>query len=275
MPLKTLLLIPPKYEIDFPPLGTPALAGFLKSRGKIVDQMDANHEYHVHWMDKLEIQAKDALPRPFKLFALRHIFNAAFLAKENTDVYYASCLKNFFPTAPYNDWTDSSYHFAENLLDSDFLHRFLEDEKENTSLQYYRESRLAERMIEQGVDLLGISVIGPSQIIATLTLAKHLKELEFDGLITRMVTGTDKPRIVYAPTERSRSLAPVLAVIQQWGAEHLTTYDQEWKPAAPVPGATEPGPAHSDPSSFQERRAPGFEAAAGYGRNVPDSELIS
>jgi DNA-binding HxlR family transcriptional regulator len=60
--------------------------------------------------------------------------------------------------------------------------------------------------------------------ISAKILAKHLKELEFDGLITRMVVGTDKPRIVYAPTLRSRSLAPVLSAIQQWGEEHLGVY---------------------------------------------------
>ena len=60
--------------------------------------------------------------------------------------------------------------------------------------------------------------------ISAKILAKHLKELEFDGLITRMVVGTDKPRIVYAPTQRSRSLAPVLSAIQQWGEEHLGVY---------------------------------------------------
>lgn len=176
MSLKTLLLIPPKYEVDFPPLGTPALAGFLKSRGKAVQQMDSNHEYHLHFMEKLEIKAEEEMPRTFKLFALRLLLNTHFFEKGNSDVYYAPLLKNSFKAAPYNDWTDSSYHFAENLLDSDVLHRFLEDENENTFLQYYRESRLAERILEQGVDLLGISVIGPSQMIPTLTLARHLKQ---------------------------------------------------------------------------------------------------
>lgn len=82
--------------------------------------------------------------------------------------------------------------------------------------------------------------------ISAKILAKHLKELEFDGLITRMVVGTDKPRIVYAPTLRSRSLAPVLSAIQQWGEEHLGVYgpgekqEAEAKPAKPdfSPGGT-------------------------------------
>ena len=60
--------------------------------------------------------------------------------------------------------------------------------------------------------------------ISAKILAKHLKELEFDGLITRMVVGTEKPRIVYAPTLRSRSLEPILSAIRQWGSEHLGAY---------------------------------------------------
>ncbi|GEM_PF-295839 len=68
--------------------------------------------------------------------------------------------------------------------------------------------------------------------ISAKILAKHLKELEFDGLITRMVVGTDKPRIVYAPTSRSRSLAPVLSAIQQWGEDHLGVYGPGHTPEA-------------------------------------------
>jgi DNA-binding HxlR family transcriptional regulator len=60
--------------------------------------------------------------------------------------------------------------------------------------------------------------------ISAKILAKHLKELEYDGLITRMVVGSDKPRIVYAPTSRSRSLEPILSAIRQWGSEHLDAY---------------------------------------------------
>jgi DNA-binding HxlR family transcriptional regulator len=76
--------------------------------------------------------------------------------------------------------------------------------------------------------------------ISAKILAKHLKELEFDGLITRMVTGTDKPRIVYAPTQRSRTLEPILSAIQQWGADHLTAYGPETAPEIPAQGLAAP-----------------------------------
>jgi DNA-binding HxlR family transcriptional regulator len=105
-----------------------------------------------------------------------------------------------------------------------------------------------------------------SKGISAKILAKHLKELEFDGLITRMVTGTDKPRIVYAPTERSRSLAPVLAVIQQWGTEHLDVYTEE-DLAVRTPEAPR---SHTGPLPVGAVPEP-----TAYERSVPDIALVS
>lgn len=105
-----------------------------------------------------------------------------------------------------------------------------------------------------------------SKGISAKILAKHLKELEFDGLITRMVTGTDKPRIVYAPTERSRTLAPVLAVIQQWGTEHLDAYGEEGQAAG----------SPAEPRLHAGRLPAGaVQEPALYERSVPDIALVS
>jgi DNA-binding HxlR family transcriptional regulator len=84
--------------------------------------------------------------------------------------------------------------------------------------------------------------------ISAKILAKHLKELEYDGLITRMVVGTDKPRIVYAPTDRSRSLAPVLSAIQQWGEEHLGVYGPDQAAVSEAGPITDFVPVHPTPS---------------------------
>jgi DNA-binding HxlR family transcriptional regulator len=108
-----------------------------------------------------------------------------------------------------------------------------------------------------------------SKGISAKILAKHLKELEFDGLITRMVTGTDKPRIVYAPTERSRTLAPVLAAIQQWGTEHLDVYAEE-APQTKADGAQTY--AGGLPAGAVREPAPVAET---YERSVPDIALVS
>jgi DNA-binding HxlR family transcriptional regulator len=108
-----------------------------------------------------------------------------------------------------------------------------------------------------------------SQGISAKILAKHLKELEYDGLITRMVTGTDKPRILYTPTERSRSLAPVLAAIQQWGENHLGSYG----PNQAAPEA----PSVAKPAAFPGGNLPGVRESgpSAYGKLVPDIALIS
>lgn len=65
--------------------------------------------------------------------------------------------------------------------------------------------------------------------ISAKMLAKHLKELEFDGLLARLEipsasNPTVKPRIIYTPTNRSRSLAPILDAILSWGKDHLVEY---------------------------------------------------
>jgi DNA-binding HxlR family transcriptional regulator len=88
--------------------------------------------------------------------------------------------------------------------------------------------------------------------ISAKILAKHLKELEYDGLITRMVVGTDKPRIVYAPTDRSRSLAPVLSAIQQWGEEHLGVYGPDQAVVSEAGPITDFVPVHPAPSVPRE-----------------------
>ncbi len=117
-----------------------------------------------------------------------------------------------------------------------------------------------------------------SKGISAKILAKHLKELEFDGLITRMVTGTVKPRIVYAPTERSRTLAPVLAAISQWGQEHLDAYGETgalkgYAEAVPaLPGDSVREPAGRDlPGAGSASRGAEVQSA----RPVPDIALIS
>ena len=126
-----------------------------------------------------------------------------------------------------------------------------------------------------------------SQGISAKILAKHLKELEYEGLITRMVTGTDKPRIVYAPTERSRSLAPILDAIQLWGENHLGAYgpnaanevaaitaisDSSATGPNAQPAAKSVGPR---PDPFLGKGGLREPAPSAYGRTVPDIELVS
>jgi DNA-binding HxlR family transcriptional regulator len=53
-------------------------------------------------------------------------------------------------------------------------------------------------------------------------LTNALRELERDGLITRTHYPEIPPRVEYRPSERSRSLLPILAQLQDWARAHLT-----------------------------------------------------
>lgn len=52
-------------------------------------------------------------------------------------------------------------------------------------------------------------------------LAQQLRELERDGIVTRVVHPEVPPRVEYALTPRGRSLWPVLQAMHAWGAAAL------------------------------------------------------
>lgn len=56
--------------------------------------------------------------------------------------------------------------------------------------------------------------------IASNILAERLKRLEAAGLVSRQTDPEDARRMIYAPTDRGRSLAPLLRDIAAWGREH-------------------------------------------------------
>src|SRR4051812_23610695 len=51
-------------------------------------------------------------------------------------------------------------------------------------------------------------------------LALHLRELESDGLIQRVVDGSSPQRVEYSLTELGHALTPVLDAMAQWGLRH-------------------------------------------------------
>ena len=57
--------------------------------------------------------------------------------------------------------------------------------------------------------------------IATNVLADRLERLERAGLATRAQDASDRRRVVYALSERGRSLSPVLRVLREWGLAHI------------------------------------------------------
>jgi DNA-binding HxlR family transcriptional regulator len=51
-------------------------------------------------------------------------------------------------------------------------------------------------------------------------LTLQLRELERDGVIARTVHPEVPPRVDYALTEFGRSLAPILLMMERWGAQY-------------------------------------------------------
>jgi DNA-binding HxlR family transcriptional regulator len=52
----------------------------------------------------------------------------------------------------------------------------------------------------------------------TKTLTRQLRELEEDGIVRRTVHDQVPPRVDYALTDLGRSLAPIVAAMDAWGA---------------------------------------------------------
>jgi DNA-binding HxlR family transcriptional regulator len=52
--------------------------------------------------------------------------------------------------------------------------------------------------------------------VSPKVLTSALRELERDGLVTRTHYAEIPPRVEYRPSERSRSLLPILAQLQEW-----------------------------------------------------------
>ncbi len=57
--------------------------------------------------------------------------------------------------------------------------------------------------------------------VSPRTLTKQLRELEQDGLIRRTVYPQVPPKVEYDLTPKGQTLRPVLAVLMDWGQEHV------------------------------------------------------
>ncbi|WP_195907841.1 winged helix-turn-helix transcriptional regulator [Microbacterium gorillae] len=53
----------------------------------------------------------------------------------------------------------------------------------------------------------------------TKTVTRQLRELEEDGIVQRTVHPEVPPRVEYRLTARGRSLAPLVTMMNDWGAE--------------------------------------------------------
>jgi radical SAM superfamily enzyme YgiQ (UPF0313 family) len=174
---KVLLCIPPDYDRNYPPLGTPALNAFLKKNDVSCSQTDLNLGYR----DFLarSVSSASGLTLEEQRFFLEPLLKKYF--NENLQGrYYSSLLPGANNEAssylPYGNNTNSSFYFSEQLLSSGHLWRYLEDKEENTFYRFYESSGICDRLEKERISLLGISVISPTQAIASLTLGLLIKK---------------------------------------------------------------------------------------------------
>jgi DNA-binding HxlR family transcriptional regulator len=57
--------------------------------------------------------------------------------------------------------------------------------------------------------------------VSEKVLIQQLKQLEFDGLITRQVQSTVPPRVDYSLTPSTYALGPILQTLGDWAQNHL------------------------------------------------------
>ncbi len=56
--------------------------------------------------------------------------------------------------------------------------------------------------------------------VTSMMLAKCLRELEADGIVSRLKLNTAPPRVEYSLTESAKALVPVLHGLYAWGEAH-------------------------------------------------------
>ena len=63
-------------------------------------------------------------------------------------------------------------------------------------------------------------------------LTQQLRELEEDGLVSRLVYAQIPPKVEYSLTPAGRSLLPILSTMCQWGKDYAEEFSQN---APPLP----------------------------------------
>ncbi|MCX7927420.1 MAG: cobalamin-dependent protein [Candidatus Omnitrophica bacterium] len=174
---QVLLCIPPDYDHEYPALGTAVLQAYLKKHKVSCLQIDLNLAYRKFLAQ--HVWAETELTLEEQIFFLPWLIKK-FFRNCLKGRYYEDCLARqsdgIFPELPYGNNTNSSFFFCEHLLSSEYLFRYLEDEEENTFWQFFTQSGILDIIQQEDIKLVGISIISPSQAIASLTLALLIKK---------------------------------------------------------------------------------------------------
>ena len=160
---KVLLCIPPAYSRLYPPLGTAALAGFLKSRGIAAFQEDLNINF-------FEYARRNKL---------RLIFSKSYINDriKNRVYYYRDLIYKNGPGVPFylfEKVPGAGFDFTEKLLSSKNLLRYIDDERENIFYKFFKHD-LLDRIKKERFNMVCFSITAPSQVISSFTFGRIVK----------------------------------------------------------------------------------------------------
>lgn len=206
------LVSPPQWSPHIPPLGLPLLTGYLQKNGYHVRQCDLNIEVYETilspeyltkiWnrvLERLSLknrnqtlatdeqreyyslfrasligrykidevqQAKATLRDPEAFLDFRSYWESRLVLEEVLQMVAAA----YFPTA----FSLATFQTRRPLQSyDDFLH-ITQNEQENPFIELYKEHFL-ERFLQEPPDVLGVSIIGMSQVVPGLTFARLVK----------------------------------------------------------------------------------------------------
>lgn len=159
------LFIPPAYDRNYPPLGTPCLVSFLKSKGLDAMQDDLNILYF-DYLKKNKLE-KILTPKYKEERIKKKVYYYKILQYKGAH----NSLSYSFENNP-----GSSFPFTEMILSSKFLHRYLADKNENPFVDFFHKEVL-QRIKDKDFSIIGFSIICPSQVIAAFTFGYFIKKL--------------------------------------------------------------------------------------------------
>jgi len=58
-------------------------------------------------------------------------------------------------------------------------------------------------------------------------MTKQLREMEYDGLITRNIYDENNKKVEYLLTELGESIVPIVDLMWSWGIEHMSYYAEK------------------------------------------------
>jgi radical SAM superfamily enzyme YgiQ (UPF0313 family) len=153
------------------------LSGYLKENGFEVLQQDYNMRYLDYWRKKIfNGQVPEGISTEESSVLVTELLNRLFLQKNERGYYYSFLFSPEPFGLNYNDRTNSSFSFVEKLLSSEYLFPYIEDKKENTFLQFFLEEDVLSYIEQHKINLVGISITAPSQVIGAFSLGYLIKK---------------------------------------------------------------------------------------------------